>query len=300
MVLYSFGDQPISVTLPDATQKERDFIETSFFTARPGRQLPTPAQVKALSKDVGTRAQPTPIKYDDLGLIVKFGPHVTTTEALNLWMIKQVFGDDIPVPELFGWRVDDEGYVFIYMELVRGQTLEECWDHLSLTDKTAIKDQLSQILGNLRKLAQDPSDRFIGSITRGHLLDYVFIDQPKTGPFPDVKTFNDWFALLHQLRFAHKYNDPNRCLLPDTVEIKLTHGDLNRRNIIVVSTSPVRIAIIDWQQSGWYPDYWEYCKAAYTCWYEDEWRKDYIDQFLQPQTDVYFVFSEYTMAMGAV
>lgn len=139
-----------------------------------------------------------------------------------------------------------------------------------------------------------------GSITRGHLLDYVFIDQPKTGPFPDVKEFNDWFALLHQLRFAHKYEDPNRCLLPDIGEIKLTHADLNRRNIIVASTSPVRIVIIDWQQSGWYPDYWEYCKAAYTCWYEDEWRKDYIDQFLQPQTDVYFVFSEYIMAMGAV
>lgn len=164
MVLYWFGDRPISVTLPDATEKERDFIETSFFAASPGRQLPTPTQVKALSKDVHTRAQPTPIKYKDLGLIVKFGPHVTTTEALNLWMIKKIFGDDIPVPELFGWRVDDEGYVFIYMELVEGHTLEESWDHLSLTDKTAIKDQLSQILSTLRKLTQDPSDQFIGMV----------------------------------------------------------------------------------------------------------------------------------------
>lgn len=144
------------------------------------------------------------------------------------------------------------------------------------------------------------ADACSGSINRGHLLDYVFIDQPKTGPFLSVRDFNDWFASLHQLRLGHKYDDPNRPLLPDSGEIKLTHGDLNRRNIIVASTSPIRVVIVDWQQSGWYPDYWEYCKAVFTCWHEDEWRKDYIDKFLQPQTEVYFVFSEYARAMGAV
>lgn len=54
---------------------------------------------------------------------------------------------------------------------------------------------------------------------------------------------------------------------------------------------------MNWQQAGWYPDYWEYCKAFYTCW-DGEWRKDYVDKFLQPRTDVYTVFSDYCMAMG--
>ncbi|KAK9604420.1 hypothetical protein V6Z93_002388 [Aspergillus fumigatus] len=300
MVLYSVGDRRISLSLPNSEQKEIDFVDTSFFAAGAERQLPTPTQVRALSKDIGTRAQPTPVKYEELGLLVKFGPHVTTVEALNLWTIKKVFGDDVPVPEVFGWRVDKEGYTFIYMELIEGPTLEECWDALDIREKRAINDQLCQIMGKLRNLAQDPSERFIGSINGGHLLDYVFIDQPKTGPFSSVRAFNDWFASLHQLRLGHKYDDPNRPLLPDSGEIKLTHGDLNRRNIIVASTSPIRVVIVDWQQSGWYPDYWEYCKAVFTCWYEDEWRRDYIDKFLQPQTEVYFVFSEYTMAMGAV
>ncbi|PKX91128.1 uncharacterized protein P174DRAFT_463267 [Aspergillus novofumigatus IBT 16806] len=280
---------PISLSLPDSEQKEIDFVDTSFFMAGAARQLPTPTQVRALSKDIDTRAQHTPVKYEKLGLLVKFGPHVTTVEALNLWTIKKVFGDDIPVPEVFGWRVDSDGYTFKYMELISGPTLEE-----------AIGDQLSQIMEKLRKLAQDSSERFIGSINRGHLMDYVFIDQPKTGPFLSVRAFNDWFASLHQLRLGHKYDDPTRSLLPDTGDIKLTHGDLNRRNIIVSSTSPVRVVIVDWQQSGWYPDYWEYCKAVFTCWYEDEWRRDYIDRFLHPQTEVYFAFSEYAMAMGAV
>ncbi|PTU23227.1 hypothetical protein P175DRAFT_0499774 [Aspergillus ochraceoroseus IBT 24754] len=67
-------------------------------------------------------------------------------------------------------------------------------------------------------------------------------------------------------------------------------GDLNRRNIIVSSFNPVQIVVVDWEQAGWYPDYWEYSKACFTCRYEDEWRKDFIDKVSQPRTDVYFVF----------
>lgn len=164
MVLYSFGDKALSLSLPDSEQKEIDFVDTSFFIAGTDRQLPTPTQVRALSKDIDTRAQPTPVKYEELGLLVKLGPHFNTVEALNLWTIKKVFGDDIPVPEVFGWRVDDVGYTFIYMELIVGPTLEECWDSLDIMEKRAIGDQLTQIMEKLRKLVQDPSDRFTGMI----------------------------------------------------------------------------------------------------------------------------------------
>jgi hypothetical protein len=115
-----------------------------------------------------------------------------------------------------------------------------------------------------------------------------------------LKEFNDRIALLHQLRFIHRYDDPNRCLLPDTGEIKFTHADLDRLNIIIPSVNPGCVVIVDWQQSGWYPDYWEYCKALYTCWYEDEWRKDFIDKFLEPRMDVFYVWAEYCTATGAV
>lgn len=84
-------------------------------------------------------------------------------------------------------------------------------------------------------------------------------------------------------------------------DIKFTHADLHRGNIIVSCSTPARIiAIVDWAQSGWYPDYWEYCKAHYTCWSEDEWRRDWIDNFLCPRMQEFLVFSEYTMAMGSV
>lgn len=144
---------------------------------------------------------------------------------------------------------------------------------------------------------------FPGSINRQQLLDYVFQTQPEAGPFLSISAFNDWFSCLPQRRLpmSSRYKDPYRGMLPDTGEIKFTHGDLHWGNIIVSSAAPARIlAIVDWAQAGWYPDYWEYCKALYTCWYEDEWRREWIDKFLCPRMQEFGVFAEYTMAIGSV
>lgn len=89
--------------------------------------------------------------------------------------------------------------------------------------------------------------------------------------------------------------------MPDDGAIKLTHGDLHRGNIIVSSTSPPQIlAIVDWAQAGWYPDYWEYCKACFTACYSGEWRSQWIPKFLDTRTEENEVFGEYIMAIGAV
>jgi aminoglycoside phosphotransferase (APT) family kinase protein len=79
-----------------------------------------------------------------------------------------------------------------------------------------------------------------------------------------------------------KVQDPYRNFLSDNGPILFTHGDLDRSNIIISTTSPARVlGIIDWEQAGWFPEYWEYCKAAYTVGEEEEWRAaGWIDSFL--------------------
>lgn len=96
-------------------------------------------------------------------------------------------------------------------------------------------------------------------------------------------------------------DDPWRSLLSDESPIVLTHGDLHQSNIIVSSSSPTRVlAIIDWEQSGWYPDYWEYCKANYTVHEDDEWCSGgWIDLILKPQTDAQEAFEFYQGAIGS-
>jgi len=131
----------------------------------------------------------------------------------------------------------------------------------------------------------------------------VFEGQPHGGPFATVKEFNDWFSRLPWLRFPDpdSIQDPYRASLPDTGAIKFTHRDLHLENILISSTGTPRVvAIVDWAHAGWYPDYWEYCKVAYTSAYDGEWRNKWVPLFLNPMTEVHEVFVEYTRALGAV
>lgn len=144
---------------------------------------------------------------------------------------------------------------------------------------------------------------FLGSINRGALLDNVFEDKPHAGPFLHVRDFHDWFSQLPQfwLPESQRVPDPYRSYLPDDAAIKFTHGDLHRGNILISPSGPPRVlAIVDWAHGGYYPDYWEYCKAAYTSSYEGEWLSQYVPKFLTVRSDEHMIVGEYFMAMGSV
>lgn len=63
-----------------------------------------------------------------------------------------------------------------------------------------------------------------------------------------------------------------------------THGDLHPKNIIVRRTGAredgtrtLEIKITDWEISGWYPEYWEFCNAT-VC---GRFRPDWLELVLQ-------------------
>jgi len=170
------------------------------------------------------------------------------------------------------------------MELVRGDTLEECWDDLDRECKDSVCNQLQSMLANLRRLQQSPQDHFIGHIGRQPLLDIIF-EGSRSSPnssFESVSAFHDWFTTLKRragIEGPHLY----RSWLPDNVPIVFTHSDLHRSNILVsreISGSPRVLSIIDWHQSGWYPAYWEYCKARWTTQIGDSWEQEYLPKIL--------------------
>lgn len=176
--------------LPDATKREMDFLESSFFK-NPDQCLPTPAQVRALSSDVSTSPQPQPIIFKNPNIFVKFGPYVTVAEAQCLWMIRRVFHGRIPVPEVFGWRIDEEDYVFIYMEFIQGQTLLDSWGDLTGLDKKSLCDQLCQIVRILRQLGQFSSDKYIGA-AQSH--NEIILKLMLTDSFQDLLTGNNFWT----------------------------------------------------------------------------------------------------------
>lgn len=46
-------------------------------------------------------------------------------------------------------------------------------------------------------------------------------------------------------------------ILPRSNKSVFTHGDIAPRNILVDKSGRI-LGLIDWENAGWYPDYWEY------------------------------------------
>lgn len=145
-----------TASLPDVSQSDANFYDTSFFNGKEGNeppQLPSPTEVLLKSQETSSGV----VIFEDLDLAVKFGPPecVELSEAQAMIAIRRAFPlGNIPVPEVFGWK-QREGQNFIYMSLVRGSTLREAWPLLDAADKTAIRDDLRRITTLLRSATHD-------------------------------------------------------------------------------------------------------------------------------------------------
>ena len=138
-------------------------------------------------------------------------------------------------------------------------------------------------LDELRSLKPPEPDK-IGSVNYGPLNDKRFQVEP-FGPFESVHRLQQILGTIYvldraitaasseeEVQWAQKMKEK-------TWDIRLTHGDLNSYNVLV---DKGRIAaILDWERSGWLPEYYEYtnaCSVAIT----DQWWRPYMDQILDP------------------
>ncbi|GBF61798.1 hypothetical protein TMEN_4316 [Trichophyton mentagrophytes] len=263
-----------SRTLPSV--ESATFLESSFFSRNsPEAALPSPANVREQSaiqnptSHVGGDYGFKPVRYEHLGLIVKFGraPEATVAEGQLLWALRRTL-PTVPVPEV-----------------------ELRWQYLGPAERVAICQQLRDIILDYRRLRHAPGDFFLGHINREPLGDVIFTNArlPPAGPFNSVVQPHDWLTMAIKTRIRplwpgkelSEIPDPYRSRLPDDAKVDFTHSDLHPSNIMVSETSNKIIAVIDWRQSGWYPDYWEFCKAEYTAEVYGEWMNTYIPIFLK-------------------
>ncbi|KDQ60695.1 hypothetical protein JAAARDRAFT_204515 [Jaapia argillacea MUCL 33604] len=296
------------------------FRDSSFFKQGYANacRLPTPAQVRAEGK---LQAHPTStranlVRFSSLDVIIKYGRGVTFAEGQCLHSLRRVFGSRVPVPDIYGWCKDDRE-VFLYMELVQGRTLEECWESLSVQERDQVCNHLRLIVDAVRTLKQDPADSFVevslvdrspGHIHHQPLLDIIFtITTPsQVGPFPSIASFHDFLVSPISSIPSRSSPHPFRSELPDDGSITFTHNDLHPSNILVSKDAEGSFhvaAIVDWHQSGWYPDYWEFCKARWTgknIWDPrtvDEWDTEYLTRILQP-FEQYHYWDYFVLCLG--
>lgn len=135
------------------------------------------------------------------------------------------------------------------------------------------------------------------------MYDRAFPDDVVAGPFESVAALNDWFSMLYRRHLADPTAypaDPYRKGLPDECSINITHGDLHPSNILVSrSGSPRILALIDWEQAGWLPEYWEVRKVVLSAKIGSEWLTRFIPMFLDPgQEATWHAWEFYVSANG--
>ena len=219
------------------------------------------------------------IKIDE-NLVVKRGRLTLRTleEAANMQIIRQL--TSIPVPEIV--RIHAQGRkAYIFMSYVPGSTLQDIWPTLSMEAKQNITDQLKTYMDELRAIPS-PSSCYFGSLETHICVDNrqllrLNIDENRL--ISSEMEFNKFIMTDLWEFYPTEYYNMLLSMMRQDHRIVLTHGDFHPRNIMVKHT--IVTGIIDWEYSGWYPEYWEYIKALTAVEPVDDWWR-YLSAIVGP------------------
>lgn len=133
----------------------------------------------------------------------------------------------------------------------------------------------------------------------------------------DDQPLNDIFLAGHQelagpfhgTDAVQKLQDGCDIEINGEVPVVFTHADLVPPNILLSpGPNPVVAAVLDWGQAGWYPAYWEYCKARRVRpnpeysdeELDEEWNTKYLPTILDPVDDetVYHPWLWFVLSKG--
>ncbi|GLI80362.1 hypothetical protein PoHVEF18_008716 [Penicillium ochrochloron] len=156
---------------------------------------------------------------------------------------------------------------------------------MTVDDRMSIILDQQTILDELARLKQDVNDPFVASIMNTHAFDkalFLSVMVPYIEPFPSAREFHDWMAKDRE-ETVHNGIAPalpsHRGNLPDSVGIRFTHGDLQPSNVVISTTRPYRVVgLVDWEEAGWIPAYWEACKAHFRSLLVIDWDEKILEK----------------------
>ena len=170
---------------------------------------------------------------------------------------------DIPAPRPHG-IVKMSGLFIIFMTYVPSITLENTWHKLNKSQKSSIRDQLDRIFIRLRSLPF-PAGFLLGGVAGEGCKDLRRHLRRNKNQIVTSEEFVD-FLFSDPHYGSSVYIQFLRELLPTIPSnYVFTHGDLRPDNIIVEFSSNNQCtitSIIDWEYSGFYPEYYESLKVT--------------------------------------
>ncbi|TGO15164.1 hypothetical protein BTUL_0043g00170 [Botrytis tulipae] len=196
------------------------------------------------------------------GMYLKYGPeydadnHAGEFNALKIVRSRT----SIPVPNPIDLLVSPTES-FLVMSRIEGVPAGHAIDECSDEEVHQMAQDLRSYIAELHTIEQNKDSKYaITNASGGPCLDYR-IDSEPVGPFPTEKEFSESLQLGILPGLMHRTDH----------KIFFTHADLNMRNILVKDGKIS--GIVDWENSGWYPEYWEYIKCRFSVKIHKRWVK---------------------------
>ncbi|PVH87201.1 hypothetical protein DL98DRAFT_544967 [Cadophora sp. DSE1049] len=206
------------------------------------------------------------------GVVLKCGDNLVAkiirgnsdyTEYTSLQYLAE-HAPDIPAPKPHG-LIRFGSVRVMFMTYIPSITLEQAWGTLTHDNKVSIQQQLDGIFCKLRKLKND-GQRLGGvggeGVKEGHLSPHHSAEIITTpAQFEDFRFSADHRASTSWITFLRSF------LPPSTEDCVFTHGDVRPANIMVKTDDEnnyIVSGIIDWEDSGFYPDYFESTRLLFT------------------------------------
>jgi aminoglycoside phosphotransferase (APT) family kinase protein len=163
----------------------------------------------------------------------------------------------MPVPKVLS-AYEKEGCRYILMEYIEGEVLERAWPNLSSSERGLFISQLQSYVREMRQIAVPDGTR-IGSVNGGPATDRRSQGSVKGGPFESEADFNEWQIAQLQPHTRSLHREIYSSMHKTDHKVVFSHCDLGFHNILVRDGQAV--AVIDWEDSGWYLEHWDYCKT---------------------------------------
>ncbi|KAI5788990.1 kinase-like domain-containing protein [Geopyxis carbonaria] len=210
-----------------------------------------------------------PLFFNDFGkfvlnltpsLTIKIVPTEITTAVRQIDLLAYIHkhAPTVPIPVCHGlFQIGNTSYTL--MTHYPGPTLAALWPALADDKKIHIREQLNDIIAALGELEWSGDALGWGGTT----VDSRRHRRTTSEALPNVRAFNRWL-LSNPLPGVSKERLDYLCRRLDALDYRvvMTHADLCPRNIMLDEDGATVAGIIDWENAGWYPRWWEYVKAA--------------------------------------
>ncbi|TVY44432.1 hypothetical protein LOCC1_G003267 [Lachnellula occidentalis] len=227
------------------------------------------------------------------GVVLKCNPRLVAkiiqgnddyTEYTSIQYLQE-HAPDIPAPRPHG-LVKFGSARIMFMTYFPSTTLESAWPNLTHENKLLIQDQLNDIFLKLRALTSTSVEHRLGGVNGEGVKDLRRDGHESREPISTVAAFEE-FQFSIPPHNTSSYIAFLRSLLPPASStVVFTHGDVRTANIMVDVDQTERYhvtGIIDWEISGFYPEYFESSKILYIfrMYKEEDWWK-YLPPCIAP------------------